>query len=894
MSHPVAEELHRLLEVASVPLEIARPHLKMAVGEHPWTASSLASALMELVIAFIFLAGASISYFTSKFVRVFGLHPPCFDRDRTSFGRRSGLQSGCPHCDRRSKELYVWRHCVFHRNYIQSNDFSEHCSPSTSCSECDTLSSLEPNQLYFTCRRHRPLMADQGVHRTCSHHTYPHATRAAARDFGKSAALKSLIWCENDAHPANGDNFICRSSIVRKRKYHRFGKRKLNNSLFFEGPPDSCGISDEDGIADGEMGSSHPLEREHSLKVFPEEFIDCHALSQEREQKRVPESSQDLGNFDTAHHSTFETQAAEYTLQQSLDDLHKSSCESENSYDTGAQISGHITDFLTESLLDKVIDVSELHAVDEQSEPAAEDPKRNIETCIPICPQHTTLIETSIIADDEEPEDPGNEDSIKLKERIAAERAVLNRTYAELEKERIASIAATHEAMATITRLQKDKADLQMEGLQYQRIAEEKAMFDEEAILVLQDSLLKREAEKLVLEKEIEVYKLKLLRAATKQELSDLEESKVTGDPCVAYLTIENRAELQNLQASRHGKSSGPMVALKSDEREHEKRKAEKPTDSADKQRQHVLERMCNLEEQVIRLQAKHEEASIATVSGQVNTSDRTAERGEISEYEIYQYNASSAKESVPQRNLEDAQYSKRFLAAESVNGHVLSIPGGTRTDDRSNVIGSLGCKMDSCNNILVTDDDNVRGDTEASTDTMDWVAMPNPYFSDEVLLNKAELPAEKELSTSSTSSSLSFRLGLETSVPDEERGEADDDVNEGSRHTSPGVSYSDFWPRTSNTRETSKGILKDMQKLRCRLQVLEADTQLISETIESMRQGTEELERLQEVGQQLKLLRLADVAKMRGQEICHYVLHDSAIEAVKSPAHKRQCKGET
>ncbi|EPS67058.1 hypothetical protein M569_07718, partial [Genlisea aurea] len=79
--------------------------------------------------------------------------------------------------------------------------------------------------------------------------------------------------------------------------------------------------------------------------------------------------------------------------------------------------------------------------------------------------------------------------------------------YAELEKERSAAASAAEEALAMISRLQEEKAHIDMEARQYQRIIEEKYAYDAEEISLLRDILVRREKEKHVLEKEVEAYR---------------------------------------------------------------------------------------------------------------------------------------------------------------------------------------------------------------------------------------------------------------------------------------------------------------------------------------------------------------------------------------------------
>ncbi|KAF2285662.1 hypothetical protein GH714_006300 [Hevea brasiliensis] len=93
-----------------------------------------------------------------------------------------------------------------------------------------------------------------------------------------------------------------------------------------------------------------------------------------------------------------------------------------------------------------------------------------------------------------------------LEEEHAA-RAVL---YIELEKERSAAASAADEAMAMILRLQEEKASIEMEARQCQRIIEEKYAYDAEEMNILKEILVRREREKHYLEKEVEAYRQKI------------------------------------------------------------------------------------------------------------------------------------------------------------------------------------------------------------------------------------------------------------------------------------------------------------------------------------------------------------------------------------------------
>ncbi|MCD7455588.1 hypothetical protein HAX54_028709 [Datura stramonium] len=95
----------------------------------------------------------------------------------------------------------------------------------------------------------------------------------------------------------------------------------------------------------------------------------------------------------------------------------------------------------------------------------------------------------------------------RLKRQVRLDHKSLMALYMELDEERSAAAVAANNAMAMITRLQAEKAAVQMEALQYQRMMEEQAEYDQDALQVMKDLLLKREEEIKVLEAELETYR---------------------------------------------------------------------------------------------------------------------------------------------------------------------------------------------------------------------------------------------------------------------------------------------------------------------------------------------------------------------------------------------------
>ncbi|KAK6148458.1 hypothetical protein DH2020_019370 [Rehmannia glutinosa] len=142
-----------------------------------------------------------------------------------------------------------------------------------------------------------------------------------------------------------------------------------------------------------------------------------------------------------------------------------------------------------------------------------EDPKA---VTMPLLPDSDDINEDALPVDKVDftldPNDTSEADGdilTRLKRQVRLDRRSLMALYMELDEERSASAVAANNAMAMITRLQAEKAAVQMEALQYQRMMEEQAEYDQEALQVMKDLLFKREEDIKALESELETYREK-------------------------------------------------------------------------------------------------------------------------------------------------------------------------------------------------------------------------------------------------------------------------------------------------------------------------------------------------------------------------------------------------
>ncbi|KAL4586726.1 hypothetical protein LXL04_011370 [Taraxacum kok-saghyz] len=137
----------------------------------------------------------------------------------------------------------------------------------------------------------------------------------------------------------------------------------------------------------------------------------------------------------------------------------------------------------------------------------------------------------------------------KLKSALKAERKALHDLYSELEEERNANAVAANETMAMINRLQEEKAAMQMEALQYQRMMEEQSEYDQEALQLLNEVMTKKE-------RELEMYRKKVSEFEAKEKIRVLRGSTKTGTSSISWSHSEDddglSVEFEGNQESQH------------------------------------------------------------------------------------------------------------------------------------------------------------------------------------------------------------------------------------------------------------------------------------------------------------------------------------------------------
>ncbi|KAL9270533.1 Myosin-binding protein 7-like protein [Drosera capensis] len=104
-----------------------------------------------------------------------------------------------------------------------------------------------------------------------------------------------------------------------------------------------------------------------------------------------------------------------------------------------------------------------------------------------------------------------NNECAALRETVSSQQNTIQDLYVELDEERNASSSAANEAMSMILRLQREKAEVQMEARQFKRFSEEKMTHDAQEIAALEDLLYKREQTIQSLTCEVQAYKHRMM-----------------------------------------------------------------------------------------------------------------------------------------------------------------------------------------------------------------------------------------------------------------------------------------------------------------------------------------------------------------------------------------------
>ncbi|CAL9104050.1 unnamed protein product [Musa textilis] len=154
----------------------------------------------------------------------------------------------------------------------------------------------------------------------------------------------------------------------------------------------------------------------------------------------------------------------------------------------------------------------------------------------------------------------------RLKRQVELDRKSISLLFKELEEERSASAIAANQAMAMITRLQEEKAAMHMEALQYQRMMEEQAEYDHEALQICNKLLTQRE--KMIQGLEAEVESLRKCFAEGLSTDKSVEQSDSFHDKEIASCNKsgETHVTCQNSRWGEFEDLKGPLSCFEDEE----------------------------------------------------------------------------------------------------------------------------------------------------------------------------------------------------------------------------------------------------------------------------------------------------------------------------------------
>uniref|UniRef100_A0A0A9CXT6 GTD-binding domain-containing protein n=1 Tax=Arundo donax TaxID=35708 RepID=A0A0A9CXT6_ARUDO len=136
----------------------------------------------------------------------------------------------------------------------------------------------------------------------------------------------------------------------------------------------------------------------------------------------------------------------------------------------------------------------------------------------------------------------------RLRRQVDLDRKSIHLLCRELEEERNASAIAANQALAMITKLQDEKAAMQMEASHYQRMMEEQAEYDSEALAKANELLAEREQQIEELEAELENYRRQFGGGPTEKQANQVPSQQESTN---AALLEEGHTEFSTITTPR-------------------------------------------------------------------------------------------------------------------------------------------------------------------------------------------------------------------------------------------------------------------------------------------------------------------------------------------------------
>ncbi|KAM0000842.1 putative GTD-binding domain-containing protein [Helianthus debilis subsp. tardiflorus] len=127
-----------------------------------------------------------------------------------------------------------------------------------------------------------------------------------------------------------------------------------------------------------------------------------------------------------------------------------------------------------------------------------------------------------------------------LREMVTNQQRTIEDLISDLEEERYASASAANEAMSMILKLQREKAEVEMEARQFKQFSEEKMAHDQQELMALEELLYRREQSIQSLTCEVQAYKYRMISFGLMEAEADGENRFLTRENSLAT-NLESR-----------------------------------------------------------------------------------------------------------------------------------------------------------------------------------------------------------------------------------------------------------------------------------------------------------------------------------------------------------------
>ncbi|KAL1568591.1 putative myosin-binding protein 4 [Salvia divinorum] len=537
-------------------------------------------AVLEWILIFLLLLNSLFSYMIIKFADFFGLKPPCLWCTRIDHVLDPARGGRNMHrdllCEAHSKEISRLCYCSNHRKLVESEGMCEDCLSSSP--------EIEGSSKNLTVKGFGVMQKDaESVGENCGGEE---GVRIGGDDESKDQAWvderEPLVLRGERRQEKNADAFLD-VDINEEPTYTMLEVMEMEedeNSLVFH-------------AKDSHFETTFPLARWPSVEVNDDQEmagVPVEEQSDDRADNNVACEEAAQANNENEADVSIGTEIPDLDIADEMiqiqDSVHSFECSREDPSTSCADLYALYDDHGPRQVVEQMVEPESLSFQDrehmKEGEPLFQSEVNETEEEEDKFPDTPTSVDSLNQLHKKflqlEKRDSGTEESLdgsvtseleggdgvvtveRLKAALRSERKALQSLYAELEEERSASAVAANQTMAMINRLQEEKAAMQMEALQYQRMMEEQSEYDQEALQLMNELMVKREREKKEVEKELEEYRKKLFEYETREKVRTLRKSK----------DGSTRSGFSSASCSNAEDSDGLSIDLNQDAKEEE------------------------------------------------------------------------------------------------------------------------------------------------------------------------------------------------------------------------------------------------------------------------------------------------------------------------------------